>query len=295
MKPIDSKPLQIAAAVGLAIATGQAAEPARILVCTVTAGYRHSCIPHAEEALASLDAASPGFEIAGWLRQPEIALPRKSDTPQAKPAETEAERKKIQAALANSLQPLAPDALRAQRIAAVIFCNTSGDLPLPDLDGFVRWVEDGGRFIAIHAGSDTLKLEARYTGMLCGVFDNHGPQVSATLHAGDPGHPANGGIGPVWEIPQEEIYLIRQHDPARVDNVWAMKHHPNHPDQPGHFPISWSRKVGKGRVFYTALGHREDLWSIDPALPGRLNPVATARQFRAHLLGGIHWTLATGD
>ena len=290
MKPTGPKPVQLAVAFGMALATNLHAEPARVLVCTITAGFRHSCIPHAEEALAALDAASPEFEIAGWLRQPEIALPNA-----AKPADAEAHRKEVHAALAAALQPLAPDALRAARISAVIFCNTSGELPLPDLDGFVRWIEQGGRFIAIHAGSDTLKLEPRYTEMLCGVFDYHGPQVPATLHAGDLKHPANGGIGPVWNIPQEEIYLIRQHDPARVDNVWAMKHHPNHPDQPGHFPISWSREVGKGRVFYTALGHREDLWSIDPALPGRLNPVETARQFRAHLLGGIRWTLGAKD
>ena len=35
---------------------------------------------------------------------------------------------------------------------------------------------------------------------------------------------------------------------------------------------------GKGRTFYTALGHRDDIWSNDPV-------------FRAHILGGIRWAL----
>ena len=44
------------------------------------------------------------------------------------------------------------------------------------------------------------------------------------------------------------------------------------------YPQSWSRSFGRGRVFYTALGHREDIWSTDPV-------------FRAHVLGGIRWAL----
>ena len=35
---------------------------------------------------------------------------------------------------------------------------------------------------------------------------------------------------------------------------------------------------GEGRVFYTALGHRDDIWSNDAV-------------FRAHIKGGIRWAL----
>ena len=45
-----------------------------------------------------------------------------------------------------------------------------------------------------------------------------------------------------------------------------------------HEPYTWVRTHGKGRVFYTALGHREDIWATDPV-------------FRAHVLGGIRWAL----
>ena len=43
-------------------------------------------------------------------------------------------------------------------------------------------------------------------------------------------------------------------------------------------PQAWWREFGKGRTFYTALGHRDDLWSNDPV-------------FRAHISGGIRWAL----
>jgi len=51
--------------------------------------------------------------------------------------------------------------------------------------------------------------------------------------------------------------------------------------------------VGKGRVFYTSLGHREDLW--DPAWKerdgSRKNAPEVSAAFQRHLLDGIRWTL----
>jgi type 1 glutamine amidotransferase len=45
------------------------------------------------------------------------------------------------------------------------------------------------------------------------------------------------------------------------------------------YPATWARHHGKGRVFYTSMGHREDVWT---------NPA-----FQQILLGGIGW--ATGS
>jgi type 1 glutamine amidotransferase len=53
--------------------------------------------------------------------------------------------------------------------------------------------------------------------------------------------------------------------------------------------------AGKGRVFYTSLGHREDLWSDDPDLKGRVNSVELAKQYQAHILGGIKWALGLAE
>ena len=50
----------------------------------------------------------------------------------------------------------------------------------------------------------------------------------------------------------------------------------------GDYPQAWFREFGKGRSFYTALGHRDDIWSNDPV-------------FRAHLQGGIRWALGLDD
>jgi type 1 glutamine amidotransferase len=43
------------------------------------------------------------------------------------------------------------------------------------------------------------------------------------------------------------------------------------------FPSTWCRMHGRGRVFYTSMGHREDVWT---------NPL-----FQQILLGGLQWSL----
>ncbi|MCX7824513.1 MAG: ThuA domain-containing protein, partial [Verrucomicrobiae bacterium] len=43
------------------------------------------------------------------------------------------------------------------------------------------------------------------------------------------------------------------------------------------FPCTWARMHGKGSVFYTSMGHREDVW--------------TSKIFRQVLLGGLSWAL----
>jgi len=42
------------------------------------------------------------------------------------------------------------------------------------------------------------------------------------------------------------------------------------------YPETWARTHGKGRVFYTSMGHREDVWESDI--------------FHQVLLGGFQWT-----
>ena len=43
------------------------------------------------------------------------------------------------------------------------------------------------------------------------------------------------------------------------------------------YPATWARKHGQGRVFYTSMGHREDVWT---------NPI-----FQDVLTGGVAWAL----
>jgi type 1 glutamine amidotransferase len=94
----------------------------------------------------------------------------------------------------------------------------------------------------------------------------------------------------------DEIYEFNRFDRARVHGLLSLDRLALDGDgngqTPGDYSISWSRIHGSGRVFYTALGHREDIWDPGYTEPGgRRNQAAVARQFQQHLLGGILWAL----
>jgi type 1 glutamine amidotransferase len=281
--------LLLAAAAVLPVQS-KAAEPKKVIVVTTTNGFRHSSIPFAEKTLAELGESSGAYKVVDMCQQPDVTVPKKPNKPKDLAAQAEFDKQ-----LAASLVKLSPDNLRAKGIDAVIFANTTGMLPLPDRDGFIKWIEEGHAFIGMHSSSDTFHQFEGYLEMLQGEFAGHGAQVPADLVAADKKHPANAGIGDSWNLKQEEMYLIKHHDRSKVRSLWHLRQHPNKPEEKGYFPVSWVRTPGKGRVFYTSLGHREDLWSADPELKGRVNPVETSKQYQAHILGGIKWALGLAE
>lgn len=307
-----------------------AAEPKRVLVCTVTAGFRHSSIPWAEKTLEKLGQESGAYTVVGFVQQPDIQVPQAPRKPKdlapdadegAKKryandmkryeaemakwtpevqADAKAKQEALNAGMKKNLERLSPANLEAEKIDGVIFANTTGPLPLPDRDGFIKWIEAGHAFMGMHSSSDTLHPRdvggwGGYIDMLQGEFETHKAQVPAELIAGDTAHPANAGIGEKWNLAQEEMYIIKSQDRSKVRSLWFMRNHPNDVADKRFFPASWCRKAGNGKVFYTSLGHREDLWSDSPEIKDRKNSVELSKQYQAHILGGIKWALGLAE
>jgi len=239
------------------------AAPKKVLVVTTTLGYRHASIGIAEKVIAELGRGLYEVELASVTPPPEGA----------QPAAQRAYEDEVRAMLAAKMSGAA-----LKRHDAIVFVNTVGELPLPDPDAFIRWVRDGGAFIGIHSASDTLHGHRPYLEMLGGEFDYHREQVRIEAINEDPAHPANAHLPARWNLDgqQEEIYVFKGYQREAVHELIALDRHPN-TGAPGHFPISWCREFGQGRVFYTALGHNEQVWQM-PA-------------FQQHLLGGIGWAL----
>lgn len=242
-------------------APAMAAAPKKILVVTTTLGYRHSSIETAERVLASLGKSSGAYEV-------ELATVDPAATPD--PA---AYNEQVRAMLARKLNTAA-----LKQYDGIVFANTVGDLPLPDKEAFIQWVRDGGAFIGIHSASDTLHGYRPYVEMLGGEFDYHREQVAIEAIRRDAAHPATRHLPATWNLEgkKEEIYVFKNYQQAQVHELLVLDRHPN-TRAPGHHPIAWCREFGKGRIFYTALGHNEHLWQM-PA-------------FQQHLLGGIAWAL----
>ncbi|MCX6894758.1 MAG: ThuA domain-containing protein [Verrucomicrobia bacterium] len=278
--------------VALAVTTAQAA-PKKILVVSTTLGFRHSSIATGEKVLAELAKTSGAFTV-DFLQQPpgKPAALKKDASAEAKAAFAAAEAQWEKTALQPALQKLAPAALK--NYDGVIFLSTTGMLPIPDMDGFLNWIKSGGAFIGIHAASDTFHGSAEFCGMLGGEFLKHGPQVSVDCLNQDLDHPATKHLGKSWHIAQEEIYELKNYDPAKVHDLLIFDKHPQTKD-PGHFPSSWCKPFGQGRVFYAAIGHREDIWDGNPAIKDRKNGPETSQAYQAHLLGGIKWALKLAE
>jgi type 1 glutamine amidotransferase len=278
---LKMKKLFLLLAVALTVASLQA-EPKKLLVVTTTTGFRHGSIPTAEKILAQLAHDSGEFTVE-FVEQPPgqaaTGFPSKLN-PDAQAAFDEK--------LKTVLQKLSPESLK--NYDGVIFASTTGDLPIPDKQGFLDWIKAGHAFIGIHAASDTFHGWPGYAEMLGGEFAHHGPQVGVECLNQDPANPATAGLPKVWTISQEEIYQFKNYDPTKVHDLLILDKHPE-TGAPGHYGVSWCKDYGAGKVFYTSLGHREDIWGTDPNLKDRKNSVEISKAYQRHVLGGIEWAL----
>ena len=155
----------------------------------------------------------------------------------------------------------------------IVFANTSGELDMDasqkqDMISFIK--EDGKGFVGIHAALDTNHTWPEYGEMLGGWFDEH-PWMTfnAPIVNEDPSFPAVRHF-PAAFVKYDEIYqpkawsrdkvnVLLSLDPAKLDYDSNPKIHRADHD----FPVAWSKMYGKGRVFYSTLGHTEESWQ-DP-------------------------------
>lgn len=286
MIQMKHKTMLVALAATLAT-TALQAEPKHLLVVTTTMGFRHSSIATAEKVLGQLAEQSGEFTV-DYIHQP----PGKpANLPKGATAEERAAYKQAEAAweetLKAALGKLSPDSLK--NYDGVVFASTTGDLPIPDKEGFLNWIRAGHAFIGIHAASDTFHHWPGYIDMLGGEFKHHGKQVPVDCIDEDPANPATAPLGATYHVSQEEIYQFNNYDPAKVHDLLILDKHPE-TGEPGHYGVSWCKSYGDGRVFYTSLGHREDIWDPEYA-KDRKNAPEIAQAYQKHILGGIEWAL----
>ncbi len=226
---------------------GSAALP-RVVVVTHTTGFRHSSIDAAERVLPALGRDAGLFAV-------EFA--RTAD---------------------DTRRLLAPGALAA--VDAVAFVNTTGDPGVPDLTAFLAWLSAGHGFVGVHSASDTYHDRPEYLAMLGNEFQAHGDQATVDALVEAPSHPAVAHLGLRYRV-FDEIYRFTRNNRGDVTPLLTLDRYPDdgldRAGQPGDLPLAWTGAHGQGRVFYTALGHRDELWN-DAA-------------FQRHVVGGLRWAI----
>ena len=157
-----------------------------------------------------------------------------------------------------------------------------------DQDALLAWVREGGAFVGIHSTANTFQKNPEFGEMLGAFYDRRPwrtpatPQVKVRVKVNDRMHPATRHLPAIFEV-SDDIYQFKRFDPSKVNVLLSLDpesldlENPkvNRSDQ--HFPVSWTKPYGLGRVFYTALGDWEPVWQ-DP-------------RYRTHLVEGIRWAM----
>ncbi len=169
---------------------------------------------------------------------------------------------------------------------------TTGDLTVAGADkqppmsadgkaALLKAIEGGMGFLGLHCATDTFHSKRHdellrpenekdpvdpYIAMLGGEFTGHGSQQKATIRLIDDKFPGFAGLKDYQML--EEWYAVKNLAPDMrvllVQDTTSMiatksgereSQYRRGPD-----PQTWARTHGKGRVFYTSMGHREDVW-----------------------------------
>ncbi|MDD5139247.1 MAG: DUF1080 domain-containing protein [Verrucomicrobiales bacterium] len=186
-----------------------------------------------------------------------------------------------------------------------VFFYTTGDLCSEGTDkqppmtsagkqALFDYVRGGKGFIGTHSATDTFHTASEsqkgpdryvnhgkdadpYACFIGGEFIIHGAQQVATNRVIDPGFPGFEKVGDSFAF-QEEWYSLKDFAPDdHCLTVIDAPHMKGSMYERPPYPNTWARKEGNGRVWYTAMGHREDAWT---------NPT-----FQQILVGGIKWAL----
>lgn len=178
---------------------------------------------------------------------------------------------------------------------------TTGDLTTAGLDKnppmpagakdlLLDAIKKGKGFVGVHSASDTFltpgdrfadngEATDPFLKMVGGEFIGHGQQQKARVFCADSKFPGFAEAGDSFEM-MEEWYSFKNLAKDIHVLLWlATWSVPNTGKESvyrrGPYPVAWTRMHGKGRVFHTGLGHRDDVWSL---------PL-----FQSMLVGGIKW------
>ena len=224
-----------------------------VLVFTRTTGFRHDSIGAGVEAIRTLGGAN-GFSVE----------------------QTEDPTKFSDAGLAP--------------FDVVIFLSTTGDVLDPTQQAaFERYIRAGGGWVGVHAATDT-EYDWAWYGQLIGngaYFRSHPAIQPVTVKVESTAHVSTAHLPATFSF-TDELYNFRQNPRSAVTVLMTLdetSYTAGDGAMGADHPIAWYHEFDGGRAWYTALGHRLELYQASnvPALQ------ESFAQYTQHLLGGIRW------
>jgi uncharacterized protein len=232
----------------------------QLLVIGEEKGYRHQAVSH---ALATIERL--GTETGLWdttIRTDTEALTKKK---------------------------LEYNAKNLNNFDAVLFF-TGGELEMDPQQkaDFLSFIHDDGKgFVGVHSATITFTSWPEYGEMIGGYYDEHPwGTFDAPILVEDPSFPGM-QAWPRSFVLRDEIYQLKDYsrDKVRVlmrldpDKLDLKNKNVQRTDRD--FAVTWAKTYGKGRVYYSSLGHVPENWD---------NP-----KLREMYTGAIKWALGLVD
>ncbi len=220
-------------------ALGQSLARKKVLAIGEEKGYRHEAVTHALATIERLGRESGQWDT--FIRTDTEALTK---------------------------QKLEYNAKNLNDFDAIVF-YTGGELEMSasqkaDLLSFVH--NDGKGFVGIHSATITFTKWPEYGNMIGGFFDEHPWKTfDAPIIVEDPGFPGMSQWPSEFKL-RDEIYQVKNFsretcrvlmrlDASKLDLTNSLVHR-----QDQDFAVAWAKMYGKGRVFYSTLGHVIENW-----------------------------------
>lgn len=129
-----------------------------------------------------------------------------------------------------------------------------------------NFVKAGGGLVGVHTAADTFRNCQRYLRLIGCEFVFHGPPTAIRIHLNEPDHQITAAVPDGFSV-FDEIYQCKIHgEPTVLANInWAGTN----------FPMITTNTVGRGRVYFLALGHDRQAWQ--------------GWEFQTLLMRGIDW------
>jgi type 1 glutamine amidotransferase len=218
-----------------------------VLYLTHSAGFKHDVLPQSEQIFKQIGERSGSFHVTAT----------------------------------QDCSVLSRDGLRSYD--AVVF-YTTGELPISDAQkaAFLDFIRSGKGFVGIHSATDTFYKWPEYGELIGGYFDQHPWHQEVTVNVEDQRHPATRHLERTFKI-TDEIYQFKDFSRSRVNVLLSLDANSIDLNKPAvhrtdkDFALAWWRNYGKGRVFYTALGHRPEVWQDE--------------RFQQLLVGAANWAM----
>jgi len=221
-----------------------------LLYLTLSAGFKHDTVAPSREIVKEIGEKSGAFDVT----------------------------------LADDVSPFTAENLKSYD--AVMF-YTTGELPMTaeQKSALVNFIKSGHGFVGVHSATDTFYMWPDYLEIVGAYFNDHPWHQQVTVNVVDPSSPIVRSVflgKPSFQV-NDEIYQMSDfqwttsHVLLKLDTSSVDMKSPRVRQRFYGYPLAWTRTVGEGRAFYTALGHEAAVWNSD--------------WFQQLLLNGIQWTM----